>query len=325
MKDADQSEVKRQKQSVSKKRSAPDDADQSEANRQKRFKEKDDKDTATHDSAQNAQGSAVAKKSSKKVTFAPELSIEDVSDEDPAPRPRKTYGRSRQSLLDFISGIPPDPPKAKGRARHAATRAGPATSGSSSRASTPGPEPSRAIRIEKSASLAAEGISVVDFAHPSRDPAPVEGLQPSSGDQSPVKDVAEPTVSLQKSTPLCDAEETQRMASGHSSPTNLTTGISESNQIKDPALDYRDSGPPENLSKFSHDESPQEETRQQQPALHRRVAQLRGGAKPNGVRKKKAKAKRPPPATNRSRYSLRSGRKMAGGNGEAEVKIESAE
>lgn len=323
--DAEEGEAKRQKKSVSLKRPLPECSDQSVAKRQKTNTDTGDQDITTSESASTTQGLDVEKGKSKTVSFAPDT--KDVSDGEPAPRPKKTYGRSRQNLFDYISGVPPDPPPAKGRAKRIATRAPRRTNGSSSRAAATQSESVSDLRTATPSSLAAENISAIDFAY-SRDGAYVaKRLRPSTGTEAVARNVEESTAPAAKTESLRDLDELQTTTCGGSSSDPHKTVHPPPGRNNAPAPGKDDRVPPEDLSKFSGNDSLNEEMKQS-PAPHKRVAQLRDSEKPSGVRKKKktakARDKRHDPSTppSRRRYGLRSERKKMNNVNETEEAIE---
>lgn len=280
----------------------------------------DGHDETTQDSAPIVQCLAVAKSSPKKVSFEPNLNTQDVPDEDQAPRPNRRSRKPKQNFLDFISGIPPDPPKVLHRVRRAATPLLPGSRSSSTAAITES-RSSTIVSIAKSASLAAQGISVIDFAYACRNTAPGEGLHQASGDNSPIKDTAEPLAPTQTLTSMYDLGKTEMVTPGLASPTHPQADSPGSVPVINSASNHCNSAPPEELNKSIRDKSPNAETKEL-PEPDKRVAHLRGSAKSTGVRKKAAKAKRSPAVIPRSRYNLRSGRKIVGNNEQAEVKFE---
>lgn len=323
--DAEESGAKRHKKSVTLKRPSPEGADQSVAKRQKTNTEKDDQDVATSESTSMAQDLDVAKSKSKTVSFAPDT--KDISDEEPPPRPKKTYGRSRQNLFDYISGVPPDPPPAKGRAKRTAARAPRRQNGSSSRAATTRFESIDNLRTATPANLAAENISTIDFGY-SRDGAAVaKSVSPSTGDESVVSNVEESTAPPEKTTSPYDSEELQTTTCGGPSSAPYETVQPPPGREIAPASSKRGDPPPEDTGKLSRD-GPLKEEMKQTPAPHKRVAELRESEKPSDVRKKKKKAARDkrhnsstPPS--RRRYGLRSERKMMNNVNEPEEATES--
>lgn len=324
--DAEESEAKRQKKLVSLKRPSPEGANQSVAKCQKTNTEKADQDIATSKSASMADDLVVAKRKSKTVSFAPDT--KDISDEEPSPRSKKTYGRSRQNFFDYISGVPPDPAPAKGRAKRIATRAPGRTNRSSSHAATTRSEPANDLRTATPASLAAENISTIDFGYSRGGAAVVRSLSPSTGDESVVSIVEESTAHPEKITSLHDSEELQTTTYGGPSSAPYKTVHPPPGRSHAPASDKVNGAQPEDVGKPSRD-GPSNEEMKQSPAPHKRVAQLRDSEKPTGVKKKKktakARDKRHNPSTppSRRRYGLRSARKMTNNVNEPEEAIES--
>lgn len=322
--DADKSEAKRQKQSVSLKRPSPEGADQRVAKRQKTNTEKGDQDIATSKSASTAQDVDAAKSKAKKVSFAP--GTKDISDEEPSPRPKKKYGRSRQNLFDYISGVPPDPAPAKGRAKRVATRAPRRTNGSSSHAATIRSEPVNDLRTATPASLAAENISTIDFGYSYGGAAIGKSTGSSTRGESVSRNVGGPTAPPEKTTSLHDSDELRTTTCGGPSSAQYKTVHLPPDRNNAPASGKSDGAPPEDLSRLSRD-IPLNEEMKQSPAPHKRVAQLRDAEKPTGVSRKKKKAARdkrhisPMPPSGR-RYGLRSERKMTNNVNEPEEAIE---
>lgn len=325
--DADQSGTKRQKKPVSNKRYAPELTDQIEAKRQMKVGEKDGEANVTSAMAPIVKDSAAAKRTPKNVSFAPYPEVHYISDEDQKAPSEKRFGRARQTLFDYISGVPPNPPAAKGRAKRAATLTPQSTSRSFSHAATTRSESLKAPCTAQLASLVEEGVSVVDFAYARPDIAPAGSLHLRGGDRSPFKDMEEPAAPHKTSMPLQDSKETQNTISGRASPRKSTTDKSKSARVPDNVSINRDSISTKDSKGPNRDGFNNEGTRQL-PAPHKRVARLRGTAKPSGVRKKKrAKHKRPPPPPppSRSRYGLRSERKIISYDGEGEVEVDSGQ
>ncbi|KAJ4391185.1 hypothetical protein N0V93_004802 [Gnomoniopsis smithogilvyi] len=317
--DADQSEVKRQRKSVLKRRSALEHDDQSQAKRQKKLREKHDADIAMYGLAPIVQDSDVAKGRPKEALSKPDLNVQYIADEEQTPQPKKRFGRARQSFFDYISGVPPDPPAAKGGTKRAATRVQQSTSGPSLHAANIRPETVEEALIDEPVILAAEGISVIDFAYACRDIALAEGAHPRIDAKSSPQEMEEPAASSKTSMSVYEQEEMQQTISDRAMLTESTIDAPKPARIADAVSGNHTGASPEDTEKPSRDRPPTEETRQL-PAPHKRVAQLRGTPGSSGIRKKRAKAKRPRPPTppSRSRYGLRSGRKLVSFDGEGE-------
>lgn len=321
--DAEESEAKRQKKPVSLKRSSPDSADQSVAKRQKTNTEEGDQYISTSDSAPMAAKSNVATEMPKKVSFAPDT--KDVSDEEPSPpRRKKTYGRSRQNFLDYISGVPPDPAPAKGRAKRAATRASRPPSGSSSHASTTRSTSVNGLGTATLASLAAEHISVIDFAYYHGRAAVSKSPSPTTVDESVIRKVEESTATPGETSSPDPSKESGATTCDSESRVSLLTVHEPPGRDKASPSGKRDGVSPEDPSTFSRERYLNEEMKQS-PAPHKRVAQLRDAEKPSGIRKRKKaardKRRTSPMPTSRRRYGLRSERKMISHVNEAEEEV----
>lgn len=290
------------------------------AKRQKTNPEKDAQDSATCDSAPMTIKSNDATEMPKKASFAPDT--KDNSDEEPSPPRKKTYGRSRQNLLDYISGVPPDSTPAKGRAKRAATRASRSTSGASSHAATTRSRSVNDHRTATPASLAAEHISTIDFEYYHGRAALSKSPSPTTGDESVVRKVEEPTITTAETTSLDDSDESETTTCDSASRVSLLP-------VHRPPTRHRfsPSGRSEDPSKFSRDRFVNQEMKQS-PAPHKRVAQLRDAEKPSGVRKRKkaARDKRriSPMPISRRRYGLRSELKMMSHVDEADEEVESS-
>lgn len=302
-----------------KKRYAPDDADQSEAKRQNKGKTKDGRDVATNNSTLEVQASAPAKKTLKKVSFAPNPSMQDIYDEEQAPLPKRKSRRPRQNFLDFISGIPPNPPPIiKSRERRGVAPAPLLASAAIAR-----PGPSTAASIEKSVSLAAEGIATIDFADARLDTASSKIRHSASVGKSRVKETEKLSAQPKSSTPLSGPEEMQLATPSSTSLIDSQTDDFHPGSVLvfDSAAGYRDNSLSEELYKPSRDKCPNGGTKEFH-VPHKRVAELRHRVKPSSVVKRKVTAKRSPSATLQSRYGLRVRRKTAESGDEEEVQLE---